>query len=403
MYAQECTSSKQKVGSTGAVVSVRYLTSAEQIAQLRPFWAASQAHPNADLEQFLLVCQGRPEVVSPVVLIAERDGAVSAILVARLECGKVRPRFGYLSLPGIPAKQIAVLHHGLIGQSDEGIAVALVAQLRQLLDSGIADMVTFHHLAESSPLLAATLADSPRWWWEPELRWSTHWSMSLPGDGPGVLFRKLRSKHRSYLRSRLRGLEAANPGDVRWGWLREFSDIRGLCARLERVAALTYQRALGAGFFDNEEHRARFEIFAQKGSLRVQLLEIGDEVGAFWIGLVSGSTFHSWATGYRPELAEFDAGTLTFAHTLDALVLEGVRVFDFGLGEAHYKIRFGDASWREASLSVHARGPKGAILRVVANASTLVDGAARRFVASLEVLDKVRTGWRRRLRALSSS
>lgn len=403
MYAQNNISPRQEGAPGSALVSVRHVTSPEQVAQLRPFWAIAQAHPNADLEQFLLVCRLRPEVISPLVLIAERDGVVCAILAARLERGKARPRIGYLQLPGIPANQVAVLHHGLIGEADKSIAAAFVTRLRGLLESGVADTVTLHQVAESETLLAAALTDSAQWWWEPGLHWATHWSMTLPQDGPDVLFRRLKSKHRSYLRSRLRRIEAANPGEVRWRWLREFGDVPGLCARLERVAAFTYQRALDAGFRDDAEHRARFQIFAQRGVLRVQLLEIGNEIGAFWIGLVFGDTFHSWATGYCSELTEFDAGTLTFAHLLDELVLEGVRVFDFGLGEAHYKARFGDTSWREASPSLYARNPKGFVLRVVASASDLLDGSARRLVASLQVLDKVKTKWRRMLRRAPTS
>jgi CelD/BcsL family acetyltransferase involved in cellulose biosynthesis len=383
------------------VLSIKQVTSLADLSSLRPVWAALQTHPNADLEQFQLVCESRAEVVSPLVVIVERDGRTCALLAARLERASVTPQIGYLRVVGLQANVISVIHHGVMGNIDQDIAVALLSHLRSLLAGRHADIVVLHHIAESSPLHAAARSKVARWWWEPEERWATHRSMSIP-DGPDVLFRKLRSKHRSYLRSRLKGLEALESGNVRWRWISVFDDIPALCKQIESVAALTYQRGLGAGFFDDEEHRRRFTIFAQQHALRVQLLEVGDRVSAFWIGLVFGDTFHSWATGYRPEVAEFDAGTLTLAKTLDELANEGVRVFDFGLGEAHYKVRFGDTSWRETSPRVFAHTLKGHTLRCVLACFGQIDNAARRILDSARALDKVKTAWRRMVRPSSA-
>jgi Acetyltransferase (GNAT) domain len=382
-------------------LSITHITSLEGLRPLRSSWTALQAHPNADFEQFLLVCRLRPEIVSPLVLVVERNAAVCALLVARIERRVVTPQIGYFRPFGITANVVSAIHQGLMGDIDDEVALALWTRLRLLLSSGEAEMAVLHNFAESSPLSKVTLARTPLWWWEPTVRWSTHWTMTLT-EAPDVLFRKLRSKHRSSLRARLKGLEALGPGQVRWRWISEFDDIPGLCQQIESVAAGTYQRGLGVGFFDNEEHRGRFAIFAERRELRVQLLEIGGRVFAYWIGLVFESTFHSWATGYRPELTEFDPGTLTFARMLDELAKEGVEVFDFGLGEAHYKVRFGDASWREASPMMFAPSLKALAIRLMLSGSSLVDAGARRLLTSLQILDSVKTAWRRRVRLSST-
>jgi hypothetical protein len=68
---------------------------------------------------------------------------------------------------------------------------------------------------------------------------------------------------------------------------------------IEVVAKKTYQRGLGAGFIDNEETRKRLSFFAQKGMLRVMLLD-GDEVPiSFDIELYIRTFF------MRPRLATF--------------------------------------------------------------------------------------------------
>ena len=51
-------------------------------------------------------------------------------------------------------------------------------------------------------------------------------------------------------------------------------------------------------------------------------------------------------TGYDPDLREYVPGTLVLFRLVDELIREGVRKFDFGLGDAHYKQRYGDESWR---------------------------------------------------------
>lgn len=213
----------------------------------------------------------------------------------------------------------------------------------------------------------------------------------------GFLLKKLRSKHRSWLRKKQRELEFTFPGKVNWHWMREIDDVSGLCSLIESVAARTYQRGLGAGFVNDEEHRQRFTLFASRGQLRAQLLEIDGQVRAYWIGIVYQGVFHSWETGYDPDLHVFEPGTLIFLRMVDQLVLEGVRKLDFGLGDAAYKRRFGDHSWREATVRLFAPSAKGVAIRSVLGTTSMLDGVARRFLQKIGVLDRLKTGWRRRL------
>lgn len=374
------------------VTSVRNL---ERLATLQSHWERWQNDPNSDFAHFGLVCRLRPEVECPHVIVVERDGEPRAILAARLERTVFSPRIGYLEPVKLPATVLSVIYRGVLGDVDREVSDKIVAHVWSLLSAGEADAAAFHFLPESSPLLTALRERTSPLWCERTLAWNTHWRMAIPSVGS--FLEKVRSKHRSWIKKKQRELESAHPDRITWRWLREFGDIPGLCRLLEEVAARTYQRELGAGFMDDEDHRQRFALFASRGQLRVQLLEIDAKAGAFWIGAVYAGVFHSWETGYLPELRPYEPGTLVFVRMMDALIQEGVRTFDFGLGDAFYKQRFGDESWREATVRLFAPTARGTALRASLGLVGSLDRMGRRLVAKFGVLDRLKTEWRRRL------
>lgn len=377
-------------------MNIKVIKTLQELEAVWAYWERWQNHVNNDFAQFKLVCQLRPEIESPCVIIIEKDNQVVALLAGRLERTQFAPSIGYLRPVKVPAKVITVIHQGSLGHLDEQAARESIYFLWSLLGSGVADAIEFHHLSEHSPLLQALLVYGSRWFCEKKPRWSIHWEMDLPAEG-GFIEHKMRSKHRSWIRKKQRELESAFPGKVFWRWISRFNDISELCARLEEVAARTYQRGLGSGFFDNEEYRQRFALFAQRGQLRVQLLEIDGKIRAFWFGIVYQGVFHSSETGYDPDLSRYEVGTLIFIRMNDELIREGVRKLDFGLGDAHYKQRFGDQSWRETTVWLFAPTAKGIVLRSTLKLSIMLDSAARRIFQRVGLVDRLKTSWRRRL------
>lgn len=174
-----------------------------------------------------------------------------------------------------------------------------------------------------------------------------------------------------------------------------FDDIPDITSRIEVVAARTYQRGLGAGFVDDDEVRQRYRLLADRGRLRIMLLEIEGNVKAFWIGTVYKGVFHSAATGYDPDFRVYELGTLMFVNMIDELVKEGVTKLDFGLGDAFYKERFGDESWQETTLLLFAPGVKGIFLRSSQYCFNAVDNSLRRLLQKTGILNRVKTTLRR--------
>jgi hypothetical protein len=377
-------------------VIARTIKSLQELETVRACWEEWQNHPNNDFEHFKLVCQLRKEVISPYVTAMECGGQLRALLVGRLEHTLFVPAIGYFKPVRIPATIVTVLYQGLLGQVDEKIVQVMVRHLWSSLASGEADAVVFHGLPDDSLLRQGLLVYGSTWFCEKNPQRSVHWEMVLPEEGK-FLQQKMVSKHRTSIRKKQHELDSAFPGKSSWCWISRFTDVQGLCARIENIAARTYQRSLGAGFIDDEDHRRRYILFAERGQLRIQLLEIDGEIRAFWIGTVYQGVFHSFETGYDPDLRRYEPGTLIFIRMVDELARDGVRKLDFGLGDASYKQRFGDKCWGEATFRLFAPTTKGIALRTSMGLFSTADSFGRRLVQKAGVLDRLKTRWRRRL------
>lgn len=368
----------------------------EELGAVQSNWEKWQSHPNNDFAQFKMICQLRSEVKSPCVMVIEQDSRPMALLAGRLEQTQFAPPIGYVRPVKISARIMTILHQGVLGQLDGEAAEKLVEFLWSQLYSGMADAIEFHYLSEDSPLLKALQVRMPGWFCGRTPRWSIHWEMNLPAEG-AFIEHKVRAKHRTGIRKKERELEAAFPGKVSWRWMTRFDDIPRLCGELEEVAARAYQRGVGSGFKDNEEFRRRLALFAQRGQLRVQLLQIEGKIRAFWYGYLYRNVFHLSETAYDPGLFKYEVGTQIFIRLNDELAKERVRKLDFGIGDAHYKQRFGDRSWQEGTIWLFAPTSKGFILRLSMGLFAAADRFGRYVIQRVGLLDRLKTGWRRRL------
>ena len=318
------------------------------------------------------------------------------ILAARYEQTYLPLSFGYLEVCRLPAKALVVIYQGLLGEDNEDVGEALLDHLWCALRSGEAEVVIFNHLDEKSFLLKAAAKKVSRTWREKKLRWIPHWEMELPLDVEGILG-NLKANHRRHIRSKERKLNNTFSNNVLWRWENRFENLPLLCAQLELVAKNTYHRGLRTGFINNDEYRRRFELFARRGQLRMQLLEIKSQIRAFWIGTIYNNIFYASETGYDPDLREFEVGTLGLLKTADGLLREGVRKIDFGFGDAPYKQRFGNKCWQEGTLRMFAPNAKGLALRHVLQGGAVLENMARGLVARGGFGDRLKTAWRRRL------
>lgn len=385
------------VASTASPASTVLVSrSFQEVELLRGFWTRHQHHPNSDLDHFLLVCRTSPAVISPCVLSVWHGGECRAVLAGRLEQGGVRPHVGYLRLPRVQGRTLMFIHEGLIGAVSSREARLLADRLGGLLQEGVANLAVFNHVKEDSPLLGCMATQARHALGLANPRWSPHWELTLHSE-PGFLVKEMKSKHRSWVRRKERELLEAYPGRLSWRWHTQAEDVGGVCRQMENVACRTYQRGLGAGFRDESAQRERLALFARRGQLRALVLAVDQQPAGFWLGLSYRGTFHSSATGFLPELNQYEVGTQMFLRLVDELVREGIGRFDFGLGDANYKQRFGDRSWRESTIRMFEPGRQGRFLRAYVGSCEALDAALRAVVQRVGVRERLKQAWRRRL------
>ena len=89
----------------------------------------------------------------------------------------------------------------------------------------------------------------------------------------------------------------------------------------------------------------------------MQALYFGDRLAAIDLGLVEGTTFHSWIVAYDPDLASYGPGIQLLEATLEAAPELGYATLDLGTGLDGYKRHYGNV---EASVGVGTLRTSGA-------------------------------------------
>lgn len=376
--------------------SIRMHRGEAQLRELSPVWTRLQHTPDADLDLFLLFCRHQPRLMAPWALSGWWGDRCEAVVYGLLERAPVSPSWGYARWPAVPAVRLAVLHEGVLGRVEPGLAELLLAQLDGLLAEWGADFCSFAALREDNGLWAALAQRAGRTLGVRRPEWTRRWLLEL-GREPEFLIRQMRAKHRAWHLRKARELEQAHPGAVRWQWLAHFERTDEVCQQIETVARQTYQRGLGVGFQDNPETREWLALLARRGGLRVLLLTVAGQPGGFWLGTVWGGTFYARATGYAPAWRRFEVGTALTLRLTAELVREGVARVDWGPGDVEYKQRFGTRAWREARAELFGRTRRSRLLRWYKGLGDGLNRYTHRAARRLGLLGRVKQAWRRRL------
>ncbi len=377
-------------------METRLYTDTDSLAAIRPSWELWQNQPNNDFDQFLLVCRLRPAVHYPWVMVIYEQDIPLAVLAGRVETLRFSPAIGYLKLPGIPLKTLTVLYQGFLGRQDGVTAECLVKATRHWLSSSDVGEVIFPALEPGSPLHLAVIRQTSVWFCEKGGLPQCHWQSVLP-DAGDILPGLMKAKHRAGLRKRQRTLQADFEDRIRWQWLTRFEELSALCQQIERLAARTYQRGLGAGFRDNQEWRERLGLYAARGTLRVALLWIDETLVCFYIGMRYGETLFGAELGYDQAFKSYSPGILLILWLMERVREEGVYRMDWGLGDAQYKQQLGATTWPEQSLYLFKPTPAHWILRSLLGITQAIDQTARHVLEKTDLTHRIKTAWRRRM------
>lgn len=363
----------------------------EEVEALRDVWCGF-SHPDADLEVFLAVVRNRAEVLRPHVVVLERDGRPLALLAARLEQCELPAKFGYATVYEPQLRVITVVTGGLLGPPET--AGPLVEGLFGALARREADAVRFERVTIGSPLHAAAVDHAPSILRQRLLPTSPHRALDLPETSEALLLgmpKNVRADMRRFSR------RLAEEYGERLA-IRRFEapeELEQVVADLEHVAATTYQRGLGAGF--SAEHDGPLVRIALEGGwFRAWVLYLDGVPCAFELGHGCGDTFIVAAKGFDPAYGQQNVGKVVQLKMLEDLVADpGIRVVDFGFGDADYKRRLATREWEETDVLVYGRTARA--LRAAAGRTAVLgaDRVARR-AAGKERIARIKRAWRDR-------
>jgi ribosomal protein S18 acetylase RimI-like enzyme len=375
--------------------SVQIYDSIPDSEEIRAFWKRSQWHPNADFDFFSLICSVRAEHLRPCVIVIRNKTTIRLVLAGRLEDSTERIGLAYWRPFSMKIRRLRIVEGGIMGSCHDCLFPKIFRDLINVLRHYNAHMVTFDYLPLASDWSTA-LRGVPAFWNRSHGDHITpHWKISLPGSLNEFLARR-KKKHRYWLNRILKQLDTEFPKRVQVRYFASMDDVKCFCTEAEAIARLSYHRALGAGFIDNDENRQRLSLDAKHSRFRGYVLYIDGSPRAFWCGSNYNNAFHLFWTAYDPAFRQYEIGTALFLRLIEDLCQLKIKEIDMGLGDASYKERFGDEKWDEASFHLFPSSPRGLAINASRSVCLCLELFGRRFLQS-RLLMKLKTTWRKRL------
>jgi len=381
-------------------VEIRTIRSLQGIEDIRPFWAAWQKHPNADVDFYLTIVRSRPEILRPHIIVLSRNGRPDALLVGRLEEGRVDVSIGYKRVCAPRARFMTFIYGGLLGSSTPDNCQSLIHEISRSLRQGEADVALLHQIRVDTPLYqAATRFSSPLL--RDHFRCpNTHRSMTVAKSVEDFNLR-LSPKVRKNQKWQAKNLLRTYQNKVNVECFSGVGDLERVIRDVEAISRKTYQRGLGVGFIDNAETRNRLRLEAERGWLRAHIMYVANQPCAFWVGTLYQRTFHSDCMGYDPQYAKSSPGMFLIMRVIESFCRQNgngdVKELDFGFGDAQYKEVLGTDKWEEVPVSIFAPTLKGLALNVLQTQAALIDLLARKTLGRINLVSRVKKMWRHRI------
>ncbi len=369
----------------------------EEVDALRPVWAQLEVENlDAEIDHFLTVVSHGPNVSRPHVVHIERPDRGDILIVARLEEGAFETRIGYRVVSRPKMRVLRVSFGGVIGTETDADRRLAFEELQRPLRDGEADVVILAQLDVEGPLWElACDAGSPLTRDVGQAR-NPHWSVAVPASMDDFLAARSKSTRKStgyYARRMLR-----DHPEARVRLFEDEGELDELCADMERVAATTYQRRLGAGFAGDRLERALMALGLQRGWYRAWVLYLGDTPVAFWQGFAYRGVFSTGCPGFDPEYTKDRVGAYLAVRMIEQLCESGdVQSLDWGHGDAEYKKNFGDTRREEAEVFLFAATFRGMRVRLIRAGAAAATRVAKRLLAGSGRAQRLKRAWRDRL------
>jgi hypothetical protein len=276
-----------------------------------------------------------------------------------MERQKLRVQVGFATVLALSARVLSVVQDGIVAPSDaiSDVAVApLVDEALAALRRGDADAVRFVGVGDGSALarILSGLRSRPRPLVSPPV---LNHDADVSCTFQEFLARR-GSRARESIRRSLRKFGSADAGlTVR----RSGQDLSpdSLRAGIDRIAAVSYQSAIGAGFGPSPLRDQLLGEGVGQGWYRVWLAERADVPVAFWSAFCFGDTWTLHETGFDAAFADLAPGVGLLGEVVrDACEDPAVSRIGFGPGDAQYKRYWSDRAWTSRNVEVLRSRPR---------------------------------------------
>src|SRR6202795_2102750 len=132
--------------------SIHIIDSVEGVTALRNEWRQLQAHPSADIDEYLTLLASRPEILRPHVIVLKINDALQSILIGRLEWTRLDIGSGYARLSLPPVRCLTFVGGGPLGDASELTVMELVNSVEKSLKNKEADIAFFHEVDVDSSI-----------------------------------------------------------------------------------------------------------------------------------------------------------------------------------------------------------------------------------------------------------
>jgi hypothetical protein len=378
---------------------VRVLREFAELEEIREAWESWPGNRDSEIESYLFFTRSNPGTVRPHVLVVYRGGVPDAILVGRIDRGKLTCRLGYLRISP-RAQTLCFVYGALRGNASRENCDLMLTEVLRSLSQREADVAYMNFQREGTDLRALALEKPGVLTRDHVPLTQSHFAATLPSTVEDF-YKSLSSKVRKNQRWQAKKLLSHFSGAVRIHCYREVADLGKMIQEVEQVAKKSYQRGLGVGFRDTPETREGLRLKAEKGWLRGYVLYFGDRPSAFWLGDVNEGTFGSDCIGYDAEFASHSPGMYLVMKVIEGFCdgnRDGVTGIDFGPGKAQYKEVLSNQTWRETSMYIFAPSLKGVSLNVVRSTIEGLDQGIKKVLAQTNLLQKIKKRWRNHIR-----
>lgn len=380
---------------------VRVIRSVDDLSGVRDYWQSCRLPRDMDIDRYFYEISTSTDLARPHVLVYYESGRPKALMVGRYEVKSSTVRLGYLRIPTGKVRSLTFLSGGVIGEISAQACSQFIDNIYSCLRAGEADAVTIHYCEVESPLVSIARSRAAKLVSARFQRVHVHTMRALVDDTTSSPI-ALSNRERQRQRRREKALQGFR-GQVRIAHFSAESDVDRLASDVETVAKRTYQRGLQVGFSDTPRIRDLLRFDARMGWLHAYVLYIEEHPCAFWITGIYRGTLYSDYLGFDPAYGRYAPGLYLLVDVISHLSTSSadppVRLIDFGVGDAEYKVRLGNRSQLRTSLSLFAPSARGLTLNALQTSVSICHVGAERLLKNSQRLARLKRAWRDRLQA----